>query len=207
MADCKREPIEFTQGDTLTFSRYLPDYLPSGGWQLFYEIRSTEQPTNPAIEFQSTPDATNQIHELNVADGVTATWLPGDAILTGYAVNVVAGTRHQIYYNNLNIIPNLGTGTNDVDLRTHSQKMIPLLEAQLEKLAQHSIDDSDIQQVEIRRVKRMEMEKQLAWNKQLRQNEIAQENVAAGRPSGNKIVPVFNVIPMGYPGFGTRFTP
>lgn len=194
-----REPILFTQGDTLAFNKYLPDFLPSAGWALLYEIRSSDQPTNPAIQIQSTPDATNTFHEINVAVGITAGWLAGDAIMVGYVVNT-DGTRHQIYYNNLEILPNLGTNTNAVDLSTHAQRMIPIIEKQLEELAAHSMDDSNVQSVEIRRVKRMELEKQLAWNKQLRQNEIAVANVTAGRPSGNKVVPVFNIIPYGGPG-------
>lgn len=192
-----REPILFTQGDTLAFNKYLPDYLPSAGWALLYEIRSTEQPTNPAIQINSAADPTNSFHQISIADGVTAGWLAGDAIMVGFAVNAAAGTRHQIYYNNLEIQPNLGNAVNDVDLSTHAQRMIPILERQLEELAQHSIDDSDVQQVEIRRVKRMEMEKQLAWNKSLRMNEVAIDNVAAGCPSGNQIVPVFNIISQG----------
>lgn len=192
-----REPILFSQGDILAFNKYLPDYLPSDGWALLYEIRSTEQPTNPAIQINSTPDPTNSFHEINVADGVTAGWLPGEAVMVGYAVNAGTGVRHQIYYNALNLTPNLGTAQNTVDLSTHAQRMIPILEKQLEELAQHSMDDSNVQQVEIRRVKRMDLEKQLAWNKTLRQNEVAVENVAMGRPSGNQIVPVFNLISPG----------
>lgn len=197
-----REPILFTQGDTLCFDKYLPHYLPSDGWQLLYEIRSANQPTNPAIEFQSTPDPTNTFHEINVAEGVTATWLAGDAIMVGFAVNAGKNERHQIYYNALSITPNLGTGVNNVDVSTHAQRMIPLLEKALEELAQHTMNETDIEKVRIMREKRMDFEKQLAWNKQLRANEIAIENVAAGRPSGNKIVPVFNIIPYGGPGVG-----
>lgn len=200
MVDDKREPLEFSQGDTLCFDKYLPDYLPSKGWALLYEIRSSQQPTNPAIQINSTPDVTNTYHKILVAEGITAGWLAGDALMVGYAVNAGTGQRHQVYYGTLNLTPNLGTAGNNVDVSTHAQRMIPILEKQLEELAQHSMDDSNVQQVEIRRVKRMDLEKQLAWNKQLRQNEIAVENVANGRPSGNKVVPIFNLISTGGPG-------
>lgn len=203
MAVDNREPITFAQGDTLAFEKSLPDYLPSNGWSLLYEIRSGQQPTAPAIQFTSTPDATNSLHEITVLPAVTANWLPDDAVLVGYAVNV-SGERHQVYYGQLTITPNLGTADNQVDVTTHAQRMIPLLEAQLEKLALHVMSETNIQQVQILREKRMELEKQLAWNKQLRANEVAIENAKNGRANGNNIKPNFLII---NPGCGWPFIP
>ena len=202
MAIDYREPLLFAQGDSLIFQRSLPDYLPSNGWSLLYEIRSSDQSTIPAIQFTSTPDATNTLHEINVLPAVTALWLPGENVLVGYVVNV-SGERHQIYYAALEIVANLGTTANTVDVTTHAQRMIPLIEAALEKLAIHSMNETNIQHVQILREKRMDLEKQLGYNKEIRANEIAQENIRNGRPGGNSIKPQFNIINTGSCGFGT----
>jgi hypothetical protein len=193
-----REPLELAVGDTLAFQRYLPDYLPSNGWSLLYQISGYPIGT-PAPEFTSTPDVTNTIHQILVGEAVTAGWLECHCVLTGYAVSAIE--RHQFYYAELTLAANLGTGTNQVVVTTHAQRMIPLLEAQLEALAAHSLQDTTIQQTEIRRLKRMDLEKQLGYNKELRMNEIEVENVRNGRPSGNKIRPVMNIV-AGQPAIG-----
>jgi hypothetical protein len=203
MSEMLREPLTFAVGDTLCFKRFLRDYLPINGWSLTYEIRLGNGGDN-AIAFNSAPDVSNTCHVLTVTADITAGWLPGDCVLAGYAVNGAA--RHQIYIGELTLTPNLDTGANDVDLTTHAQRMIPLLEKALEQMALHSIQDSDIQQVEIRRAKRMDLEKQLALNKEIRRNEIAVENVRNGRPSGDRIVPQFNIVGGGWSSFNP-FTP
>jgi hypothetical protein len=189
-----QEPLLFSAGDSLIFNRSLPKYLPSAGWSLLYEIAGNAPGAAPT--FTSTPDPTNTFHQINVLPAVTALWLPGYFELSGFAVNV-SGERHSIYYGEFVIQPNLGTGVNTANVQTHAQKMIPLLEKALESLAAHSIDDSNIQQTEIRRVKRMDLERQLAWNKELRRNEVALENVRNGRPSGQKIVPQMQIVQTG----------
>jgi len=191
-------------GDSLCFSKYWPCFLPSAGWTSYYELRSANQPTNPAITINGVADATNSYFTYTVTPAITAAWQSGECVLIGFVVNNSQNLRHNIYENYVRINPNLGTNTNQVNLTTHAQRMIPILERQLEELAAHSIDESNIQQVEIRRIKRMDLEKQLAWNKTLRMNEIAQENAKNNRPNGNKIVPVFNIIPYGGPGVGIQ---
>ena len=75
--------------------------------------------------------------------------------------------------------------------------MISLIEAALEKLAAHALDMTNVEQTEIHRVKRLDLERQLGINKHIRMDEIAQENIRNGRPSGNKIVSQFNIINTG----------
>ena len=199
-----QEPLEFQAGDSLCFSKYWPCFLPSAGWTSYYEIRSAKQPGFPAITINGVADATNSYFTYSATAAQTAPWQQGEAVLVGFVVNAGTQARHNIYENYLRLTPNLGTGSNQVDLTTHAQRMIPILEQQLEQLAAHTIDESDIQQVRIKREKRMDLEKQLAWNKTLHMNEIAQKNANNNRPSGNKIVPMFNIIPYGGPGVGIQ---
>ena len=190
-----QEPQTFAIGDTLTWTKTLADYLPADGWSLAYEIRGG---ANGDVAVQFASSVTNVTdHLISVLPAVTGLWIPGYFVLAGFAVNV-SGERHQIYIGQLTLTPNLGNAANDSDVTTHCQRMIKLIEQQLEILAAHSIQDSNVEQTEIRRVKRKELEEQLAWNKELRRSEIAQQNAANGLPNGNKISPSFNIISGNY---------
>ena len=186
-----REPDTFAAGDTLLFQRYLRDYLPQNGWSLLYELRGD---TGAAvITFTST--ANNDYHGVEVDPPVTSLWVPGTYNLRGFAVNAT-GERHQIYYGELDIYTNAG-GTDNQPTTTHAQRMITLIEASLERLASHEIDESNVQQSQFLRAKRLDLEKQLAINKEIRANEIAQENIRNGKPSGFKIISQMNIVNTG----------
>lgn len=198
--DCaKLEPLTFSIGDTLRFNRYFPQYLPSNGWQLQYQIRGQagKQAGLQKVEFDSTPDATNMIHEITVAAATTAVWAAGEYLLAGYAVNAGLATRHEIYENALILTPNFDSPQDNVDVRTHAQKMICSLEEMALVLAAQTIQATTVQQTEIVRIKRAELDRQLAFYREYRRNEVALENVRNGRPSGNNIVPQMNVVNTG----------
>ena len=197
MSVWQREPLTFSAGDTLIFERYLPGYTPSNGWALEYAITGGVFGDQPVL-FSSAPDGDR--HLVTVLDSVTAAWLPGCYVLTGYAVNNT--TRTQVYYGEFVVTVNALTAAPAAPVTTHAQRMIPLIELQLEKLATHDVADSTVEQTEIRRAARLDLERQLALNKEIRNNEIACENVRNGRPSGNKIVPKMNVMPIAGVGFG-----
>ncbi len=184
-----REPLTFAAGDMLVFQRNLPDYPPQDGWSLLYEVRGAGIP----ITFASVQQ--NDVHYIEVDNPVTQLWPAKVCLLVGFAVN--GAERHQIYYGEFQIFPNQGALQNQAPQTTHAQRMIALIEAQLEKLAAHSLQDTDVQQSEVRRVKRLDLERQLAINKELRANEIAQENIRNGRPSGNKIVSQMSIVNTG----------
>ena len=184
-----REPDTFAAGDTLIFQRYLRDYLPANGWSLLYEVRGAQIP----ITFVSV--ASNNYHSVTVVGNVTALWPACEAVLAGFAVN--GAERHQIYYGEFQIFPNEGALPNQAPQTTHAQRMITLLESSLEKLAKHELEETDVQQTRIIRAKRLDLERQLAINKHIRMDEIAQENIRNGRPSGNKIVSQMNIVNTG----------
>ena len=190
-----REPLLFAVGDTLCFRRRVPGFLPADGWSAFYEIRG-----GAAGDANITLNATTvgDCFSVDVPTATTQQWLPGDYTLAGFCVNAADNphVRHQFYVGELTLSPNLGDAGSDAPT-THAQRMIPLIEAQLEQLAMHVLDASNIEKTELIRVKREAPEKQLAWNKTLRANEIAIENVANGKPSGLKVVPVMAVVPVG----------
>ena len=185
-----REPFQFAIGDTLIFQRYLADYLPPDGWALTYEIRGGASAVSNPVTFSST--TSGSYHLINVAAETTATWLAGDYDLAGYAVLASTGERHQIFRAQLTLQANLGAG-DDAPVTTHAQRMIPLLEAQLERLAAHELDSTNIQQTEIQRVKRETLLGQLKYYRELRAHEIAVEQVRNGFSSGRIIPPTFKI--------------
>lgn len=191
MLDFDREPLTFAIGDTLTFGRYLPDYLPANGWTLLYEVRGGANGDTP-VEFTSTTNGSG--FTMTVDAATTAQWVAGDYILAGFAVNATAvpPVRHQIYYGEFVLGQNLGDDDTTAPT-THAQRMIALIEGQLEQLAQHSLHATTVERTELIRVTRESLEKQLGINIEKRRAELAAESVANGRPSGNKIVPQFNI--------------
>ena len=206
----EREPILIAAGDTVCWSRYLENWLPSAGWYILGEVRGIDQATAPAIEFRSTPDSTNTVHQIQLAAATTALWGPGESILVEYVVNDGLAVRHLLYQNNLRIEPNLGTAANSVDVRTEAQKMVADLYATLHALNKHALLETDIQKVRMLREKREAIRTELNYWETRRANELAVENAIAGRPSGTRIRPVFNFFSSGViygTGSGWPFTP
>lgn len=192
----KLEPLTLSIGDTLAFCRYLDCYLPSSGWQLQYQIRGGANATDGQLNtaFVSTPDSTNTTHIIKVPEATTALWAAGEFILAGYAVNANLSKRDEIYQNTIILTPNFNTGQDNVPTQTHAQKMICLLESSLLSLAASSLQATTVQQTEIIRVKRADLDKQLGFYREKRANEIAIENVRNGRPSGQNVIPQMNLV-------------
>lgn len=182
-----REPIEFTAGDTLLFTRSLDDYPADQGWNLTYELRGGSQP----IEFTST--ASGSDHSVAVLPAVTALWLAGVYVMEGFAILASTGERHRIYYGKLTISPNLQGSSGDVDVKTFKQKALECAEKNYLKSLEHNILESDIEGTKIVRQKQQLAYEAYARAYQDRQNEIAGERGKAGLPTGQKIKPRFNI--------------
>lgn len=182
-----REPLRFAAGDTLAFIRSLPHFPATDGWSIKYEIRGGVQP----IEFTSVADGSD--HAVTVEEDVTAEWLPGAYVLAGYVIQASTNDRHQIYYGSLEILKDMVSAPGDTPVQTHAQVMIPLIEAQLARMASHDLNDSKVETSEFNRVRRTELMEELNYYKSVRANEIAVENAKNGRPTGNKITPIFRV--------------
>lgn len=181
-----REPIYLAAGDTLSFQRFFPDYLPQNGWSLTYEIRGGGQ----AIEFSSSADETG--HVVTVAESVTAEWTPGNVTLAGYAVNAGASERHQIYLAPLTIGTDLQTAAADDDTQTLAQKMIATLGDVILKKAGGDLLESQFGETRFKFMTMVEMRTELAYWKEMRRNEIALARARNGMPNGMTTLPVMN---------------
>ena len=193
-----REPAEFSAGDTLFFERSLPDYPANAGWSLIYELRGGTQ----AIEFTSTADG--NAHSMTVLPAVTTTWVPGDYVLTGYAILSSTGERHQIYYGELKLWENKVGLPGDAPEQTFAQQMIAQIELVLLAKAGNDLALSKLGETEFRYMTHEQLRAEHGYWKSVRANEIAKYNAKMGRPTGNKIRPRINVAGSG-PVFGQQW--
>ena len=182
----KREPTQITQGDTIEFTRCLPNQPATGGWSLLYALRGNGQ----AIEFTST--ASGSDHAVLVPATTTELWLPADYQLEGWAVNT-DGTRKQIYLAGLLITPDLATASPDVDVTTHAQRMLVLVEEQLEACAKNILLQTTVEGTTILRERRTELLMLRNRYIQERRGEIAAEKAKSGQPTGRKIRTIFAI--------------
>ena len=156
-------------------------------------MRGNGQP----IEFTSVADGDN--HSIVVLPSVSEVWLPANYQLEGFAV-LASGERHQIYLGQLIVTPDLAAAAPDVAVTTHYQRMVALLQSQLEKLAVNALQRTSVEQTEIDRVRRLDLQRQLQINVRGRQGEIAIERAKNRQPSQRKIRTVLAVMPPGFTG-------
>lgn len=189
MSDRWKEPSQITQGDTVKFKKKLTDYPATDGWSLLYAIRGNGQ----EISFTSTADV--DTHVISVDESVTALWLPAEYELQGFAVKT--DEQHQIYEGSLTISANLATAPADLDTRTHAQKMLASIEAELEKCAKNILLSTTVEGTTVLRERRMELLRVRQSYLQERRGEIAVENARNGKPTGRKIKTVLSITPPG----------
>lgn len=195
-----REPLSLSAGDNLLFERRLPDYPASQGWALQYQMRGGSQ----AISFQSTADG--DAHLIDVPAATTATWIPGDYLLVGKAVNAAgnatvnidAGETHQIYYCDFPVTNSLvGTPAN-ANVTTHYQRMVTALQAVMEGKSMHDLGITKIEATVIERIPPLQYADFYARYYQLRQNEIDTQRAQSGQKSRTRVRLVNRVIARGY---------
>jgi hypothetical protein len=200
-----REPIQIAAGDTLTFTRRIPAYPAGAGWGLTYELTSA---AGPAIQFQSV--ASGNDHAVTVAAAVTALWVSGEYVLTGYAVNVGSAERFQVFFPApFIVLPNTATGGVGVAQPTHCQKMITSLEATLEQMAQDDLQETSIAGTQFRSEKREDIKKLLNIYYGEHQVEVDRQRSRDGLPNRNKIRMRLRVMSpgmaLGTGGFGAGY--
>ena len=180
------EPITLAQGETISFTRMLSDFLPSDGWSLTYALRGGAQ----AISFSSTSSGNS--HVVLVPSATTATWLVGTYQLEGLAVNT-DGTKHHFYLNNFAVTTDLTTAPADLDTRTFAQKMLENIESALLDLSQNSLQRTSVEMTEIDRVRRLDLMAQREKLLQERRGELARQAAKNQKPTGRKIQTVLVV--------------
>ena len=181
-----REPELFSAGDTLLFAKYLPKYLPSDGWSVEYQL--TDE--GGVLRATALSTADNDMHKV-LEDDFAASCDAGDYILTGYAIK--DAERHQIYYGELTLTPDFASGSAQPPQKTEAQEMIETIRASLKDLYSSPLEETDVQGSRFRMAKAESLRNELAFWKEVRNNEIQQARARAGLPPGNVITPIFNI--------------
>lgn len=104
------EPTEITAGDTVSWTRSLPDYLPVNGWVLSYIL------LNSSGKITIRADADGETHSVEVTASTTAGWAAGR--YAWQAIVVSGSERHTVGTGVIEIRPNYSTQTT---LETRSQ--------------------------------------------------------------------------------------
>jgi hypothetical protein len=178
------EPAVITAGDTITWSRSLPDYPASGGWVLHYALRGLAGVVDLISSAYQTDD-----HLINISAATSGVYVAGQYSIQGYVTN---GTnRVTVYAGSISITPNLVTAAAGYDGRSHVKKVLDSLEAVIEGRAtrdqlQLTIDGTTLV--------KMTPEQILTWRAQYYREyrrELASARAAQGKNSGRKIVTQF----------------
>ena len=185
-----REPQSIAQGDTLTFTRNLNNYPAGAGWSLLYALRGGAQ----AIQFTSIASGNN--HVITVPAATTETWIPAEYLMEGWAV-FTDNSRYQIYLAPLWVTPDLATAAGGLAVTTHAQRMLALVEVQLEAIAANVLDMTDVEGTRIQRAKRAELFALRAKYFHERRGEIARARAKSKLPSQRKIKTVLSIMPPG----------
>lgn len=114
------EPASVTAGDTVTWSKSLPNYPASAGWVLAYTL------INASAKIVIESIAEGDAHRVEAAALVTAAWAAGDYTLHGVVSK--AGQRFTVFSGAISIRPDISAATT-LDARSPAKKMLEALEA------------------------------------------------------------------------------
>ena len=173
------EPEVVTEGDTVKFRRYLPEYLPTDGWALSYALVNADR----QITFSSTTDG--NAHLVNVLPAVTENWVAGEYTWQAYVTK--DDDRYTVGQGVITIRSNFAADALGGDRRSHPRKMLAALQAMMESKA---TSDQLAMSIRGRSISRMSPAEIIKWidyyEKQVAKEEQA-ERIRRGMRSGRKI--------------------
>lgn len=117
-----KEPTIFTAGDTVKWTRDLPDYLSGDGWVLTYAFR------NGAGKFDATASGAGATHSVTIAAATTKQVSPGVYQWAAYVTKAAASERYEIARGAVVVLQNMAEAA-AVDTRTTARKAVDDLRA------------------------------------------------------------------------------
>ena len=117
------EPSRVTAGDTITWTKSLPDYPASAGWVLVYTL------INLAGKKTITGTASGDDHLMNVLAATSAAWAAG--LYTWVATVTKAAERYTVGNGSITVAPDLAAATT-FDTRTSARKALDAANLALE---------------------------------------------------------------------------
>ncbi|MEG9430747.1 hypothetical protein [Terriglobus sp. ADX1] len=141
-------PTQFRAGDTVQWSRYVAEYVPSNGWSLSYRFicasgKFDVAATNDGDTFNATiPASTSAGFSPD-----TYTWV--EFVLSEN------GERHTLRQGACVVLPNLAASAAAADQRTQAQRSLDAIDAVLEGRAGDGVEEYEIHG---RRIKKMSVD-------------------------------------------------
>jgi len=172
------EPQSIIKGDTLKFTKSLPDY-PAGTWILTYTFLGPTKQTVTAA--QSGTD-----HAVSAS---TTSWTAGDYAYQGKVTN--GSETYTVAEGTITVKPSMADLTAGADTRSHVKTVLDSIEAAIEKRATRT--DLEVT-IAGRTIRHMTPEELIRWHshyKKLYQQELQAERVNQGLGTGRKILTRF----------------
>lgn len=170
------EPLAFTAGDTIAWSKSFADYKASAGWALTYVLATAD--TSITLTAASAGDG----FLITETAATTADWPAG--AYTWHAYVTKGAERYTVGYGSLTLHPNYAIHSSGYDARSHVKKVLDALEAMLEnKATQDQLSYSIGTGNSSRTLARLSPEQVLVWYdkyKILYSNEQKAERIAKG---------------------------
>ena len=172
------EPEKTTAGVTWTWKKTLTDY-PASEWSLVYYLRSNGR---TLTSFSGTADG--DTFSVTVAAATTAAYAAGTYDFIGW---VTKGTeKFEVFNSTLEVLPN-PTNSSAYDPRSHSQKVLDLIEAAMEGRAETGIESYSIGGRSINKFPLQELRKLYEKYADDVRREKQAERLLNGRRSGKQI--------------------
>ena len=168
------EPSRVTAGDTIAWTKALPDYPASAGWVLNYRL------INAAGKIDISSAATGDDHAVAITASASAAWHAG--IYTYQATVEKAGERYTVATGKLSVAPNLANQAAGFDTRSPAQAILDNLLAAYQSA---SAARAFVQEYEIAG-RRMKFNSKAEWLLEINfwKREVAAEERAARRATG-----------------------
>lgn len=177
------EPEAIQAGDTLTFSKSLPDYPADQSWVLTYYLVK-ESSAGTGLNFAAS--ASGSDHLVTVAATTTAAWTAGNYRMIGRVSK--DGEKYTVYEGSVTILPDLASAA---DFRSHAKKVLDAIETALETVASAGWAELEVEGF---RGKRFNHSDLLTLRDRYRaeyQRELDAKRAAAGLPSRSRILTRF----------------
>ena len=117
------EPVQFTAGDTVKWTKLLPDYPASAGWTLtYYAIQKNHK-------FSAVATASGDGYSFNIPAATSANFVVGHYF---WELQVTkAGERFTVERGTLDVLTDIAA-QNNYDGRSHARKTLEAIEAVIE---------------------------------------------------------------------------
>lgn len=168
------EPPRITAGDTIAWTRSLPDYPASAGWELHYRL------INAAGKLDIVAVAAGDDHAVNVAAATSAAWPAGTYTRVAHVIK--GSERHTISTGEIVVDPDLAAAAAGADTRSDARVILDSLLANY-RLAAAS--HAYVQSYEVNG-RKMQFNDKAAWLSEINywRQQVARETRARRRAEG-----------------------